>query len=267
MTFTVAAAGTQPLKYQWSFNTTNLVGATSATLRLAKVQPNQSGNYSVLVSNPYGSTNSVAAVLTINPPLPSAGLLPFPLSASQRGTVTCLENPYYTYDIYLPPTYTPYGNPLPIVYTMDPGGGGMVSTFEVTCANLGIICVGITGSANGVPWARELREMYAVTLDIRERVLFDPTAEFAGGFSGGGECSYMFSRLRAQHVAGLFEMAGWLGRIASIYSWNGESSDQYYGRPTGCRPICSLRAPPAGAMPTFIFTILTIAITLRPAAP
>jgi hypothetical protein len=35
--------------------------------------------------------------------------------------------------------------------------------------------------------------MYAVTRDIRERVLFDPTAEFAGGFSGGGECSYMLS--------------------------------------------------------------------------
>jgi hypothetical protein len=43
-------------------------------------------------------------------------------------------------------------------------------------------------------------------------VLYDPTAEFAGGLSGGGECSYMFSRMRAQQVAGLFEMAGWLGR-------------------------------------------------------
>ncbi|MDD5141210.1 MAG: immunoglobulin domain-containing protein [Verrucomicrobiales bacterium] len=223
-TFTVTADGTSPLNYQWSFNDTNLVGATNATLVLTNVQANQVGDYSVLVSNLYGSTNSVAVTLTVNPPLPSsAELLPFPLSANQRGTVTCLENPSYTYDIYLPPAYTPYGNPLPIFYTLYPSGGGMVSTFKSTCSSLNIICVGITRSANGVPWTKELREMYAVTLDIRERVLFDPTAEFAGGLSGGGECSYMFSRLRAQHVAGLFEMAGSMARGNSM------ATVQYYG--------------------------------------
>jgi hypothetical protein len=41
-----------------------------------------------------------------------AGLLPFPLSANQRGTVACLENPSYTYDIYLPPAYSTSGTPL-----------------------------------------------------------------------------------------------------------------------------------------------------------
>jgi hypothetical protein len=222
--FTVVAGGTSPLNYQWSFNATNLVGATNTALVMPNAQFNQSGDYSVLVSNPYGSNNSVTVTLTVNPALPSsAELLPFPLSANQRGTVTCLENSSYSYDIYLPPSYTPHGNPLPIFYTMNPGGGGMVSTFQSICSNLGIICVGITGSQNYRPWTQELREMYAVALDIRERVLFDPTAEFAGGLSGGGECSYMFSRLRAQHVAGLFEMAGWLARIDS------GSIVQYYG--------------------------------------
>ena len=222
--FTVAAGGTAPLYYQWTFDNTNLVGATSASLVITNAQLNESGNYSVLVSNAAGATNSATVTLTVNPALPSsAELLPFPFSTTQRGTVRCLENPAYTYDIYLPPAYSPHGNPLPIFYTMNPGGGGMVSTFQNICANLGIICVGITGSANGVPWTKELREMYAVTLDIRERVMFDPTAEFAGGLSGGGECSYMFSRLRAQHVAGLFEMAGWLARV------NSGASVQYYG--------------------------------------
>jgi hypothetical protein len=222
--FTVGAGGTSPLSFQWSFNGTNLLGATNSILLIGNAQSNQSGNYSVLVANAYGSTNSALVTLTVNPALPSAGeLLPFPLSANQRGTVTCLENPSYTYDIYLPPAYSPHGNPLPIFYTMNSGGGGMVSTFQSTCANLGIICVGITGSQNYRPWTLELREMYAVALDVRERVMFDPTAEFAGGVSGGGECSYMFSRLRAQHVAGLFEMAGWLARE------NVGSTVQYYG--------------------------------------
>jgi hypothetical protein len=152
-----------------------------------------------------------------------AGLLPFPLSAGQRGTVTCLENPAFTYDIYLPPAYTTNGAALPIFYTMYPNGGGMVSTFQATGASLNIIVVGITGTKNGVPWTKILREIYAVTRDVRQRVLYDPTAEFVGGFSGGGECSYMFSRLRAQHVAGLFEMSGWLGR------GNLGASVSYYG--------------------------------------
>jgi len=68
-----------------------------------------------------------------------------------------------------------------------------------------------------------MREIYAVTRDVRQRVLYDPTAEFAGGLSGGGECAYMFARMRAQHVAGLFEMAGNEGR------GNMGASVQYYG--------------------------------------
>jgi len=99
----------------------------------------------------------------------------------------------------------------------------MVSTFQPICSSLNIILVGITGTKNGIPWRQVLAEMDAVTRDIRQRVLYDPTAEFAGGFSGGGECSYMFSRMRAQHVAGLFEMSGWLGR------GNNGTSVSYYG--------------------------------------
>ena len=63
--FTVTAGGTPPLSYQWSFNSTNLASATNATLILTNLQLNQSGNYSVLVSNPYGATNSSVAVLTV----------------------------------------------------------------------------------------------------------------------------------------------------------------------------------------------------------
>ncbi len=66
-TFTVVAAGTPPINFQWSFNGTNIVGATNNVLTLASVQSAQAGSYAVLVTNPYGSTNSSAAVLTVNP--------------------------------------------------------------------------------------------------------------------------------------------------------------------------------------------------------
>ena len=57
--------GTSPLSYQWSFNRTNILGATNATLTLTNVQMSQAGNYTVLVTNAYGSVLSSNAVLTV----------------------------------------------------------------------------------------------------------------------------------------------------------------------------------------------------------
>ncbi len=73
--FSVAASGTPPLNYQWNFNTTNLMGATNATLTLTNVQPNQAGDYAVLVANSIDSVLSSNAVLTVNP-LPALGVVP-----------------------------------------------------------------------------------------------------------------------------------------------------------------------------------------------
>lgn len=86
---------------------------------------------------------SVAAIISMV--MPALALLPFPYSANQSGLVTCLENTNYSYIIYLPPEYTT-NTPLPILYTMAPGGGGMVSTFQEACLNFKTICVGITST-------------------------------------------------------------------------------------------------------------------------
>ena len=61
----VAATGKTPIKYQWKFNGTPMVSATNATLTLKNVATSQSGVYSVTVSNPAGSTNSVTALLSV----------------------------------------------------------------------------------------------------------------------------------------------------------------------------------------------------------
>ena len=68
--FSVGASGALPLSYQWSFNTTNLVGATNATLTLTNVQFAQAGNYAVQITNTYGSILSSNATLTVNPLVP-----------------------------------------------------------------------------------------------------------------------------------------------------------------------------------------------------
>jgi pectate lyase len=66
--FNVTAIGTEPLSYQWYFNTyTILSGQTNATLTLSSAQLTNAGKYSVTITNPFGSTNSAFATLTVNP--------------------------------------------------------------------------------------------------------------------------------------------------------------------------------------------------------
>jgi len=64
LTFSVNVIGSGPLSYQWQLNGTNIVGATNAVLALADVQSSEAGNYSVEVSNGFGSMVSSNATLS-----------------------------------------------------------------------------------------------------------------------------------------------------------------------------------------------------------
>ncbi len=65
--FGVIATGSQPLSYQWQFNGTNLSGVINAVLTVVNAQTSNEGNYSVIVSNAFGSVVSSNALLTVNP--------------------------------------------------------------------------------------------------------------------------------------------------------------------------------------------------------
>ena len=64
----VQATGSQPLSYQWLLEGVPLPDATSAGLLLSDVQTNQSGRYSVIVSNVAGSVTSTNLTLVIRLP-------------------------------------------------------------------------------------------------------------------------------------------------------------------------------------------------------
>jgi uncharacterized protein YpmS len=66
--FSVAAGGTAPLSYQWNFSGAAVSAATNATLTLSDVQTTQAGNYTVVVSNSWGSVTSAVAALTVYVP-------------------------------------------------------------------------------------------------------------------------------------------------------------------------------------------------------
>ena len=65
-TFTVVAAGANPLSYQWRLQATNLATATASTYSRTNVQAIHAGEYSVVVTNLYGSTTSSPALLTVH---------------------------------------------------------------------------------------------------------------------------------------------------------------------------------------------------------
>ena len=65
----VAAEGIGPFSYQWHFNGIDLPGATNNPLVLNNVQLDQTGGYSVTVSNAYGTVTTAAANLGIVPVL------------------------------------------------------------------------------------------------------------------------------------------------------------------------------------------------------
>ena len=66
-TFTVTASSPTSLTYQWRENGIAIRGATSSTLTLNNLQIFNSANYSVVVSNAYGSVTSNNARLTVTP--------------------------------------------------------------------------------------------------------------------------------------------------------------------------------------------------------
>ena len=66
-TFTVDAAGAEPMSYQWKFNGEDLPGACGSSFTIASLDPTNVGDYSVVVTNDFGATNSVAAHLTVLP--------------------------------------------------------------------------------------------------------------------------------------------------------------------------------------------------------
>ena len=66
-TFSVQAAGTSPLTYQWQKNSSAISGATSATYTTPATTSADSGSkFTVIVSNSIGNVTSASATLTVN---------------------------------------------------------------------------------------------------------------------------------------------------------------------------------------------------------
>ncbi len=86
--FNSSAIGTPPFGYTWYFGASPLP-TTNATLLVTNVQSSSQGNYSVVVTNSYGSTTSQVATLTFTGILPPAiALQPVSAYAAPGSSVT-----------------------------------------------------------------------------------------------------------------------------------------------------------------------------------
>ncbi|HRT09766.1 MAG TPA: right-handed parallel beta-helix repeat-containing protein, partial [Candidatus Paceibacterota bacterium] len=65
VTFSVLAGGTGTLSYQWQKNGSDISGATSSSYSITPVALADSGTFTVVITNPYGSVTSAGALLTV----------------------------------------------------------------------------------------------------------------------------------------------------------------------------------------------------------
>jgi hypothetical protein len=131
--FAVTATGDQPLSFQWwkgnvpLSNGGSVSGATSNVLTLTGVQTVDAGNYSVVVTNVAGSTNSAPTALGVSaPPALSSGQANgnLVLSATTVAGLTYVE--YTTSDIQPPVVWTP------VLTNVTPPNGVVQLTNRIT---------------------------------------------------------------------------------------------------------------------------------------
>jgi hypothetical protein len=87
-TLTVLAAGVSPIAYQWVRNNVPIAGETNTTLSFPSTARTNSGNYHVIISNPFVTLTSTTAVLTVVAP-PQLSIA----RASSTVTITAFGDP------------------------------------------------------------------------------------------------------------------------------------------------------------------------------
>jgi uncharacterized lipoprotein YddW (UPF0748 family) len=199
VTFTVAAAGTPPLAYQWRFYGTNLPGATTTSLGLTAVATNRSGPYTAVATNAYGSATSQVATLTVYGTFQAAGV-------TQLWSLAPYSRPYLTTN-QLPNerglAYNPMTKHLllvsrtsPNVYVLDAATGADLNQLSMSAVSGGTYPLLMIGVADdGVVYAANLTSASASTSFTLYRWANDssnmvPTVAFSGNPTPGNSQRY-----------------------------------------------------------------------------
>jgi hypothetical protein len=198
-TFTVSATGTAPLSYQWQWYGTNLAGATSSNLVLNNVTTNQSGPYTVVVTNAYGTATSQVALLTVSAVFQAGGLSPiWKLAPGSRSYLTINSLPNERGVAYNPANghLLVINRTTPSVYVLDAATGADVNQLSVSGISGGTYSLLLVGVADdGVVYAGNLTTASSTTSFTLYRWANDsagtvPTVAYTGNPTSGNSQRY-----------------------------------------------------------------------------
>jgi hypothetical protein len=192
--FNVSASGSPTLFYQWRFFSTNLPGATASGLVLNNVTTNQSGPYSVVVTNAYGAITSTVATLSVNPTFQAGGLSQiWSLAPGSRSYLTTNSLPFERGMAYNSITrhLLLVSRNGPHVYVLDADTGADVNELSVSSVSGGTYPLLMVGVADeGAVYAGNLTTAGATTSFklyrwANDNAITIPTVAFNGDPSPG----------------------------------------------------------------------------------
>ena len=158
-TFGVLADGQAPLSYQWRLNSQNISHATNATLTLNSVSAANSGGYSVVASNSYGSVTSRLASLYIqgdpanwNPSFVSVTPQSAPADGQSHvtATVTLMDKNYHPL-VGKTVTFYAQGSTDPIPAPAHPTDNNGQTTTTITAKTPGKVSIGAIDVSDSFP--------------------------------------------------------------------------------------------------------------------
>jgi predicted esterase len=217
--FAVAASGTEPLSFQWRLDGRDLVGETQNTLTLANLQPEDGGDYTVVVTNVAGALTSEPARLWVVPP--AADFI-----KSNFTNEFGVRLPYY---YLLPPNYTT-ARTYPLVLNFHGSGGDetvmttptgfltyprmkVFASYEQQEADPTILLWPARRAGDGSSiWSADYLQLTSGLLDqFQTEFSVDTSRVYVTGFSEGSHAAWDLIAIRPGLFAGAGLAAGWAG--------------------------------------------------------
>jgi hypothetical protein len=190
-TFSVTAAGTATLSYQWKKNGAAIGGATSATYTTPGTSSSDSGaQFTVTVTNGFGNATSNAATLTVNvPPTISSQPASQTVTAGQTATFSVTATGSGTLKYQWKKSGATISGATSASYTTPAtvaSDNGAVFTVTITGASGSITSNGATLTVNGPPSISKQ--------PVNQTVLAGQTATFSVTASGTAPLTYQWNK-------------------------------------------------------------------------
>jgi hypothetical protein len=134
----VSVIGTPPLTYQWFFNNSPIAGAVSQTLLLTRPSTNQTGRYSVAISNSLGGTVSSNALVSVQENLNARVVVPNAAETVEGDAFTAaFAVPIRQQEVYVASQFPGLGGEIrELRYRPDVDWGSLMGAFKANISRI-----------------------------------------------------------------------------------------------------------------------------------